>query len=59
LHFRIGKSRETIAGQIDGTDATIKKELANVLKLGFSIPALMNDLLTGRVRVLEGMAITE
>jgi hypothetical protein len=39
LHFRIGKSRETIAGQIDGTDAKIKKELANVLKLGFSIPA--------------------
>lgn len=52
------REQEDIATQIDETDATIQKELANVLKLGLLKSGLMNDLLNGRVRVPEENAVT-
>jgi len=39
-------------------DATIEKELANLSKLGLLQSGLMSDLLTGRVRVTEKIAVT-
>jgi restriction endonuclease S subunit len=52
------QEQEDIVRRIDEADATIQKELANVLKLGLLKSGLMNDLLAGRVRVPEGIAVT-
>ena len=52
------QEQKDIGTQIDETDATIQKELANVLKLGLLKFGLMTDLLSGRVRVPEGVAVT-
>jgi type I restriction enzyme S subunit len=52
------EEQEKIVRQIDEVDATIQKELANLLKLGVLKSGLMNDLLTRRVRMPEGIAVT-
>lgn len=49
------EEQEEIVRRIDGPDATIEKELANRSKFGLLKSGLMNDLLTGRVRVPENI----
>jgi type I restriction enzyme S subunit len=52
------EEQEKIVRQIDEADATIQKELAKLSKLRLLKSGLMNDLLTGRVRVPEEIAVT-
>jgi type I restriction enzyme, S subunit len=51
------QEQEDVATRIGETDATTQKELANLLKLGHLKSGLMDDLLTGRVRVPEEIAV--
>ena len=53
------EEQQEMVRQVGEAVSTIHKALENLSKLGLLKSGLMNDLLTGRVRVLEGMAITE
>jgi len=58
LAFPPKEEQENVVPQIDEVDATIQKELANLSKLGILKFGLINHLLTGRVRVPKGIAVT-
>jgi len=52
------QEQEQIVKRIDEAESTIQKESENLSKMGLLKSGLMNDLLTGRVRVPEGIAVT-